>query len=159
MADRVGSGNHVGFRDGPSGIRMGFVFPTAEKPYGWFEMPLVIRNEQIEAFARSRYRDFEERTAKHLREYFPEMMAAMSAEEIRAFIRACVERASAFGLTSEQAVVCYAHLPLVLGEDYDRQPRWAFVPYVLRQEQYPANDRAKLATVLAYELKAKESRA
>jgi hypothetical protein len=36
-----------------------------------------------------------------------------------------------------------------------QQPRWAFVPDILRQEECHPNDRAKLAMLLAYELKAK----
>jgi hypothetical protein len=118
-------------------------------------MTLTIRNEQLGAFAQARYQDFEARTTAHLREFFPEQMEGMSAERTRTFIRDCVARAGTFGLRSEQAVVCYAHLSLLLGEDFERQPRWAFVPHVLRQEEYPPNDRAKLAMVLAHELRAR----
>ena len=105
-------------------------------------MTLKIREEQMESLAQARYQDFEERATRHLRAHFPEQMRGMSAERSRVYIRACVKRAGAFGLQSEQAVMCYAHLPLLLGEDFESQPRWAFVPHVLRQEQYPPNDRA-----------------
>jgi hypothetical protein len=118
-------------------------------------MPVTIRNEQLGEFAQARYQDFEERTTRHLREFFPEKMNGISAEGARAFIRECVARARAFGLESEQAVVCYAHLPLLLGEDFERQPRWGFMPLLLRQEEYHPNDRAKLAMILAHELKAR----
>jgi hypothetical protein len=118
-------------------------------------MTVRIRDEQIESFAQARYQDFEERAAEHLREYFPGEVGAMPPHRLRAYIRGCVGRAGAFGLKSEQAVMCFAHLPLLLGEDFETQPPWAFVPAVLRQEQYPPNDRAKLAMLLAYGLKAK----
>jgi hypothetical protein len=118
-------------------------------------MTLRIRAEPLESLAQARYRDFEERATRHLRAHFPEAMRGMSAERSRAYVRECIERAGAFGLKSEQAVLCFAHLPLLLGEDFESQPRWAFVPYVLRQEQYPANDRAKVAVLLAYEAKAR----
>ena len=118
-------------------------------------MTLRIRTGQLEAFARARCQDFEERAAAHLREHFPDETAALPPDRLRAYVRGCVGRAGAFGLKSEQAVVCFAHLPLLLGEDFASQPRWAFVPDVLRQEQYPANDRAKLALLLAYGLKAR----
>src|SRR5262245_12320039 len=116
-------------------------------------MTLRIRAEQMESLAQARYQDFEERATRHLRAHFPEEMQRMSAERGRAYIRECVERAGAYGLQSEQAAMCFAHLPLLLGQDFEAQPRWAFVPYVLRQEQYPANDRAKVALLLAYEVK------
>src|SRR5262245_29415612 len=113
-------------------------------------MTLRIREEQMESFAQARYQDFEERAAAQLREHFPAEVGAMPPDRLRAYIRRCVERAGAFGLESEQAVMCFAHLPLLLGEDFERQSRWAFVPQVLRQEQHDPNDRAKVAMLLVY---------
>jgi hypothetical protein len=118
-------------------------------------MILRIRHEQVDALAEARFEEFESRATGHLREFFPDKLSAMAADRLRAFLRRCVDRARAFGLTSEQAVVCFAHLSLLLGEGFDAEARWAFVPFLLRQEEYHQNDRAKAAMLLAYELKAK----
>lgn len=118
-------------------------------------MVLKIRDEQIGALAQARYPEFETRAKEHLRESFPEHVAAMPPEQFREFLRRCVDRARTFGLTSEQAIICFAHLTLLLGEGFESGPRWPFVPFLLHQQQYPQNDRAKTALFLAYELKAK----
>jgi hypothetical protein len=116
---------------------------------------ITIRDEQLNALTQARYEEFETRATEHLREFFPEQVVAMPVERFREFIRRCVDRARTFGLTSEQAVICFAHLSLLLGEGFDSEPRWPFVPFLLRQEDYHQNDRAKAAMLLAYELKAK----
>lgn len=118
-------------------------------------MVLKIRDEQIGALAQVRYGEFETRANAHLRESFPEQVAAMPPERFREFLRGCVDRAKTFGLTSEQAVMCFAHLTLLLGEGFESGPRWPFVPFLLHQKDLNQNDRAKTALFLAYELKAK----
>jgi hypothetical protein len=118
-------------------------------------MILRIRHEQVNALAEARYEEFESRAIGHLREFFLEKVSAIPADRLRAFIRRCMDRARTFGLTSEQAVVCFAHLSLLLGEGFDAESRWAFVPFLLHQEEYHQNDRAKAAMLLAYELKAR----
>ena len=118
-------------------------------------MVLKIRDEQTDALAQARYGEFETRAKEHLRELFPAHVAAMPAEQFREFIRRCVDRARTFGLTSEQAVMCFAHLTLLLGEGFESGPRWPFVPFLLHQKELHQHDRAKAALYLAYELKAK----
>lgn len=118
-------------------------------------MVLKIRDEQIGALAQAHYGEFETRANTHLRESFPEQVAAMPPARFREFLRRCVDRAKTFGLTSEQAVMCFAHLTLLLGEGFETGPRWPFVPFLLHQKELRQNDRAKAALFLAYELKAK----
>jgi len=118
-------------------------------------MVLKVRDEQFNALAQAHYAEFEARAKQHLRECFPDQVDAMPPEQFGEFFRRCVDRARAFGLTSEQAIMCFAHLTLLLGEGFESGPRWPFVPFLLHQQQYPQNDRAKTALFLAYELKAK----
>ena len=118
-------------------------------------MVLKIRDEQIGALNQERYAEFEPRAKQHLREFFPEQVDAMPAEQFREFLRRCFDRARTFALTSEQAVMCFAHLTLLLGEGFESAPRWPFVPFLLHQQEYHQIDRAKAALLFAYELKAK----
>jgi hypothetical protein len=119
------------------------------------EMTLKIRNEQMESFAASAYQDFEERMTRHLKKFFPETMNEMAPNEIREFIGACVKGAAQYGLTSEQAVACFTHLPLLLGPDFETDPNWRFAPTVLSSHECHPNERAKLAMLLAHALKAR----
>jgi hypothetical protein len=118
-----------------------------------FEMTLIIRMEQLEALATGAYDDFETRLARHLNKFFPETMAEQSSEAIRDFINECVKGAAHYGLTTEQAVACFAHLPLLLGPEFESDRRWAFIPATLAQPAVDPTDRAKFAMILAYAIK------
>jgi hypothetical protein len=118
-------------------------------------MTLKIRAGQVEALAAATYYDFEERMTQHLKRFFPETMDELSPDEIRDFIGECVKGAAHYGLTSEQAVACFAHLPLVLGPEFETDRRWRFVPATLANEAADPTDRAKLAMILAYAVKAR----
>ncbi|MGE5141663.1 MAG: hypothetical protein ACM3JD_19530 [Rudaea sp.] len=112
-----------------------------------------IRREHAEVFSAAHYRGFKDRMARHLREHFPAETRTLSEEQMDAFIEECVQRAGVYGLESEQAVVCYAHLRLLLGDDFETNPYWAFARVALESDQASPNDKAKIAMLMAYELK------
>ena len=86
--------------------------------------------------------------------HFPET-AAWTDDERREFVASCIRRARRFELTSEQAVVCYAHVRLVLGDDFECDPRWASFSDLLREQQFEPNERAKFALLMAHEFEAR----
>jgi hypothetical protein len=114
-----------------------------------------VRQEQEEALAQVELRRFDERARRHLNKHFPRQVGPMTAGEFRQWVRQCVERAGRYGLETEQAVMCFAHLLLLLGDDFETNPRYGFAPTVLRADYGHQNERAKLAMLLAYEVKAR----
>jgi len=116
-------------------------------------MTISIRQEQNDAFAEAHYRGFESRAIRHLRRFFPDQVSRLSEDQKRALIAQMVSRARKYGLESEQAVMCFAHLPLLLGDDFDSNRRYQFAPRILKAQCGHAVERAKLAMLLAYEFK------
>jgi len=118
-------------------------------------MTMRLRADQIQEFSVERYRDFRDRLITHLRKHFHERLVASSDEQVRAYVDVCMEKSKVYGLTTEQAVACYAHLPLILGYDFESNPNCRFAPMTLYDTRLKQNDRAKLAVALAYNIKAK----
>ena len=118
---------------------------------------LVFRIEQVETFAAERRDDFLARLAAHLRAHFPGRLAGRTDDQLRAYGLACVGRAAGYGLTHEQAVACYAHLPLVLGAGFASDPRYRPLAGVLGDGSLDQDERAKLAVAVAYHLSARDT--
>src|SRR5688572_2526127 len=114
---------------------------------------LQIRAEQVEAFAAERREEFLARLAAHLRAHFPDRLGGAADGELREYGSACVARAAGYGLTHEQAVACYAHLPLVLGEDFEADPRYLPVLDLLGNRSVDQDARAKFVVALGYNLR------
>jgi len=55
-------------------------------------------------------------------------------------------------MDSEQAIVCYCQLPLILGADFEAPHRYYEVPVILANRSLDQNTRAKIALGIAYEL-------
>jgi hypothetical protein len=116
---------------------------------------IKIRKDQMEVLSNSSYGNFESRALTHLRKFFPDKFQAMNDNEAKAFVQHCRTRAKRFRLTSEQSVMYFSHLALLLGDDFDVSGRYPFVNAVLRAPAGTVQERVKVAALLAYQLKAK----
>lgn len=120
-------------------------------------MTIIIRDEQLTALGQARYEDFQNRLLTHLRKHHTERLAEFSDDEVKAFIRTCYDRAKRiYFLWTEQAVVCYSQLPLLLGDDFEVNPDYAIFPALLGRQAFNQNTRAKMALALAYQVNAME---
>lgn len=111
-----------------------------------------IRAELMQRFAAARIEDFEDRLTAHLREYFPEEMAERSPEEMHEWVRGCVDRSAAFGLTSERAIACFAHVAMIAGPCFELDSDWSFLTESLRDERRHPDFRARRAMSIAHDL-------
>jgi hypothetical protein len=118
-------------------------------------MSFRIRDEQAKQLAQACRQGFEDRAVRHLLKFFPRQMSDLSEAERRAYLATCVQQAGRYGLTSEQAVMCFAHLPFLLGADFETSRRWGVLRYGLRNPDVPPTDRAKIVLALAYQMKAR----
>jgi hypothetical protein len=111
----------------------------------------TIRDRQITVLRERRYEDFERRLLSHLRKHHSACVEGFSDDDIRAYIRICYERAvRVYGLTTEQAVACYAQIPLLLGGDFEVNPDCRTVADLLGRLSFEPNTRAKMALATAY---------
>jgi hypothetical protein len=109
----------------------------------------TIRDEQLQAFKASTLEDFEDRAVLFLREDFPGGAARFRDDELRIRVRESIPRAEIFGLESEYAVMCFVQLLLLLGDDFETNPKWEVIVEGLQDESVDANDRATLALTFA----------
>jgi len=86
---------------------------------------LVIRPEQMEAFAAYKRRQFETRIAAQLREDYPEETAASSDEELMAFVAKQIDRARNHGIVRTEDVAIFVDRAAWYGDGWDERLDWA----------------------------------
>ena len=118
---------------------------------------MKLRQAHVDALSQVSRESFTQRADSYLCDAFPNPFGTRKPELRRQFIHQSIVLAAEYGLTSEQAVICFAHIRLLLGDDFAAQPRWDWVPRMLRDEEYEQSFRAKLALHCAADLKAAES--
>lgn len=113
---------------------------------------LRFRPEQLAAFERAAFERFVRIAAADLREQYPDRYESRTDEALAPHVRAVIGRAAGYGLTSEFAVLQFAHIPELLGPDFDRRPECGDVVDALSRpgEQ---NARAEAARGLAREVR------
>lgn len=110
-----------------------------------------IRPEQQDAFSAEAQRGFEARAAAFLRDEFPDRWGSAAEPEVTAFVRASQRRAKPFGLTTEQAVVSFACVRCLAGDDWSAAP-WDWLPAMLGDAGSDPNERAKMAAQRAEQI-------
>ncbi len=92
---------------------------------------LVIRRAQQEALAASVRPTFEENVARHLREVWPEAVAELDADTLRAWVAWGVERGARYELQSEYEVGLFIDLTWVLGTNFDENDAFPWARDIL----------------------------
>ena len=103
---------------------------------------IQIRPEQMEAFNRLCLEEFLDRGAAQLRKEFPKEMADASDANLRIRVRRGIDRAAIYGLTSQYEVICFVDAAVLLGEDFDRDPKHAWAKVLLDDPSVSPQDKA-----------------
>lgn len=90
-----------------------------------------ISPEQFHVLARHAEISFEERVLRLLRDLRPRRMLLMDAVAQGEFIRYAMNSAAKYDMASEQEVCMFAGLMLMLGRDFDIDPRFAWAADLL----------------------------
>lgn len=96
---------------------------------------LKIRQHQADAVAASAFVD---RTAAHLRRFYPNAVASLSELELRARVIHCIARARAHGLTWEYSLTVFVAHMITLCPTFDRHPE---VVRILEGSPLPPDER------------------
>ena len=80
---------------------------------------MVIREEQMIAFAESTTTDFQNRMVVHLNKCFPDECGALKEPGVRETIRYGIERSAHYEVRAERDVCKYIDLMMVFGRDFD----------------------------------------
>lgn len=95
---------------------------------------LILRQEQLDLFARIEMGRFEDRVIAHLRQYYTERMAGIPAETAREFVRFCVRRAARYGIERERDIVLFIDVAIALGQRFDELPQHQWAVQILTDE-------------------------
>jgi hypothetical protein len=93
---------------------------------------LIIRQEQLRAFSRAEVANFEEWMLAHLRKFFPAQCRAAGESGLQKMIRRGIERAASYRITTQRDVCKYIDLMVVLGSDFDTDPRLSWAKVILK---------------------------
>jgi hypothetical protein len=103
--------------------------------------PMRITAVQRTVFEREALRDYPPRMVSHLRRQLPKKAARYTDEELEALVLSGVERAPAYGLVLGSEVAQLLYLMLVLGRDFDSEPRYAVIRRALMRSDIDAETK------------------
>lgn len=92
---------------------------------------LKISQAQMAALSQQASEQFIADMMNHLRQYFPAMAWLLTADELRAQVIMCIERAVHYQLTSQQQVCRYLNVAGYYGWDFDRNPDLVWMRKIL----------------------------
>jgi len=106
---------------------------------------LTIRQEQMVAFRKTEVEKFADHALAHVRKFFPKQAERLGLGE-RALIRHGIERAAHYGITGRSDVLKYIDLSIVLGREFDVDPKLPWANRILVREDFPP---AKMAMLMS----------
>jgi hypothetical protein len=91
------------------------------------EIFVILRKEQISAFATAAASRFEEDLVTHCRQFSPRLCATAGNEAVRRTVQNGIVRAFNFGFTTRELIRFYVELMFAIGSDFDSDPQfpWA----------------------------------
>ena len=93
---------------------------------------LAIRKQQIEVFTEAAAKAFEDRTYRHLQQWFPRHITLLGEDRMRRLIRHGWEKADSYHLTAECCVRSYIEFMCLLGSGFDADPLLPWAVQILR---------------------------
>jgi len=102
---------------------------------------LVIRREQMEAFAAARWRGFASLAAMHCRARHPEECAELDDQSLQSVVDSALRRARSHGFDQAQDLIRYLDMYFIMGPGADQEP---WVAAILSQSKYSPSTRMDL---------------
>jgi hypothetical protein len=103
-----------------------------------------MREVHLEALAEVALNSFGVRGSAHLRESLPKASSRFTDAELRALVRDCVDLAETYDLATEQQVMAFAEVALLLGPDFDTNPKHEWATHVLKSDSLDDDERISL---------------
>lgn len=110
-----------------------------------------IRPEHVQAFDETARENFSQRACAHLRKTLPSQTASYADEDLAARVRRDGERAVAYGLTWERSKVRFIEASLLLGPDFDHDPRYDWAGIMLRNREFGQEQRSLALVMCAHQ--------
>ena len=105
---------------------------------------LIIRKEQMEAFARQAREQFIHDSIAHIRTVLPDEYAFLGDSRVRESVDLALQRADGYGITDTYDVLRYLNLMYSLGFDFDRDEQYDWAAGILTDKSLSSRTRMDL---------------
>ena len=95
---------------------------------------LTIRKEQFAVFEKHEIKKFEDPTYLHLNILYPERCQDIGEPRLRRMIQYGIKRAASYGIRLENDVRKYIEVMLLLGPDFDKDPKFPWAASLLNDK-------------------------
>lgn len=95
-----------------------------------------VRPEHFEASDERDFAMFKDEAVEHLKLHFPEQYSRYGLDKTREIVEQGIERAKTYGIDTEQDTVQFLSLMYLFGEDFDQNPKTAWVGQILNDPQF-----------------------
>jgi len=102
---------------------------------------LKIRQAQMDSLSEVMLGQFEDRMLRHLRAACPEETQDISEPELRSTIRAGMDSAAKYDITSEVDIRRYLECVVVYGQDFDTNPKTAWAGHILNNKTLSGTEK------------------
>ena len=102
---------------------------------------LKIRQAQMDSLSEAMLKQFEDRMVLYLRAACPEQTRDVPEPELRSTIRAGMDSAEKYDITSEVDIRRYLECVLVYGPDFDTNPKTAWAGYILNNKKLSGTEK------------------
>ena len=92
---------------------------------------LVIRDQQMQAFAQNAKKQFEAETVPHISRFAPRQFEILGEKTIGQIVSLGIERAEKYGFTNRGPVRFYIELMFMFGSDFDTDPQYPWAAELL----------------------------
>src|SRR5581483_4821649 len=115
---------------------------------------LAVRAEQMALFSAAAEKQFEDWMVVHLNKFFAQKCSSLGEERLRELIRYGIRRASSYRVTIRREVCKYIDVMLVLGRDFDKDPKYSWAKETLDADIDPAVKGTSLLSATRAHLRA-----
>jgi hypothetical protein len=96
---------------------------------------MIIRAEQMEAFASATQKNYETETLQHLKQDYPRAVRGVEDSKLRDFIKRGIKRAGRHGFQARGPVRRFIDFQVLLGHEFDTDPALFWISDILRDRE------------------------
>lgn len=130
---------------------------TRIEPLGWGTV-LIIRDAQMQAFARMVARDFEQTALAHLHQNLPDACAELGDAAVRQSIQLAIRKCAQYQFNTISETLRYLNIMYWVGFHFDEDPQCPWAQQILNNEDLEVEDKLDaLEQAASRELAAEEN--
>ena len=102
---------------------------------------LVIRKEQLDAFAKEKEKKFEREAFQYIKTTYPDKCKSLTDDQIKESILTAKQKSENYSLFTTETVMLYIDLMYLLGFDFDTDKNYPWVQEILLDDELRGRTR------------------